>query len=184
MLFLFATASLAAAAFASAAPWFPAMVGDTFESALAALKARGVAYREQPAGADGGRRVEYSDGAEKVSLEFSPRESGGKRSLVLTHIRSVAPGSDARRDRVRTFEKEGQHWAYETARGAALRSASERSRYPVSAYLQWWTRTAAGGRAPSVTFLFQAARPVGSKPAGEETVLDVFLEDPRQPRRF
>jgi hypothetical protein len=154
------------------------MVGDSWESAVAALKARGVAYSEEPGGTRGNRRIVYSRGAERVTLEFASPDA----RPVLRHIRSVAPGSDERRSRVRSLEKDGQRWAYETSKTAGLRSAAERARYPVCASLQW-RPGAAGPRTPAVTFLFQAARPVGTKPGGEETVFDAFLEDANSPRR-
>jgi len=169
----------------------PVMVGQEHEQAVAALKARGIDFREEAAGA--GKRITYGGAEESVTLEFTmwpgdpnapasawQSADASDRRLLLTHILDVAPGSDARRAWVRTFEKEGRHWAYLPEKAMAQRPAAERARYPVVALLQL---PASSGSAP-VTFLFQAARPAGSPPGNETTALDVFLENPHKPRVF
>jgi len=169
----------------------PVMVGQEHEQAVAALKARGIDFREEAAGA--GKRITYGGAEESVTLDFTmwPKDSNAPASawesadtsnkrLLLTHILDVAPGSDARRNWVRTFEKEGRHWAYLSEKAMAQRPAAERSRYPVVAFLQW---PGSSGSAP-VTLLFQAARPAGSPPGKEATVLEVFLENPHKPHLF
>ncbi len=180
----------------------PIMVGDRYEAVLSALKAKSIAYDQEPKSASGvlsQGKVTYRDREEAVTLEFSlwpdnpnappAAYSAGSRDLkhlVLTHIRSVAPGSEARRNRVRAYEGGGQHWAYMTPQASNSRPQEDRARYPVAAFLQLLREkpNSKAGRVPSVTFLFQAARPVGSRPGNETTVLDIYLENPYRPRRF
>lgn len=167
------------------------MVGQEYGTAVAALKGKGIAFREEAAGA--GKKITYGGAGESVTLEFAmwPRdpeapasafraESAAEKHLVLTHILDVAPGSEPRRSWVRTFEKDGRHWAYLSEKALAERPAAERAKYPVAAFLQW---PRSSSSAP-VTFLFQAARAAGAPPGSETTALDVFLDNPHQPRRF
>ncbi len=168
------------------------MVGQDYDTALAALKAKGIVFQEEAAGA--GKKVSYGDAGESVALEFTPWpkdpdapasawEANGSaaKHLVLTHILDVAPGSDARRVWVRTFEKkDGKRWAYLPEKAAAERPAEDRAKYPVAAFLQW---PPSAGAAP-VTFLFKAARAAGTPPGSEATALDILLENPHRPRRF
>lgn len=166
-------------------------VGQEHEQAVAALKAKGIDFHEETAGT--GKRITYGAAGESVTLDFTmwPGDSNAPASswesadtsnkrLLLTHILDVAPGSEARRDWVRTFEKEGGHWAYLSEKAMAQRPAAQRARYPVVAFLQW---PGSSGSFP-VTFLFQAARPAGTPPGKETTALEVFLENPHKPRLF
>ena len=122
-----------------------------------------------------------------MSLEFTlwPKDPAAPASawesaspegkhLVLTQIRDVAPGSDARRAWVRGFEK-GGHWAYLTPEADAARPAADRTKYPVAAFVQWTS--------PPATVLFEAARPPGTPPGTEKTELSITLDNPHQPRR-
>jgi len=177
----------------SAAPGqnLPVMVGQPYDAAAAALKAKAIAFQEEPAGA--GKRIVYKAGTETVTLDFSmwpkdpkapasawaPGQTAGKQ-LVLTQILDVSPGSDARRAWVRTFEKEGRRWGYMSAEGQAERAAADREKYPVAAVLQW---PGTADSAP-VTFLFEAARPAGAPPGNEATALSISLDNPHKPRRF
>jgi len=176
----------------SAAPGqnLPVMVGQPYDAALAALKAKAVAYQEEPA--DTGKKIVYRADAESVTLDFSmwpkdpkapasawaPGQTG--KQLVLTRILDVAPGSDARRAWVRTFEKEGHRWGYLSEKAQAERTAADREKYPVAAVLQW------PGTADStpVTLLFEAARAAGTPPGNETTALSITLDNPHKPRRF
>lgn len=198
-----AFAVLLGAASALSAQTLPITVGDRYEAVISALKAKSIAFEKEPKSPTGPlsqAKVTYSNREESVTLEFSlwPDDrnappaaysagSPDSKHLVLTHLRSVAPGSEARRNLVRAYERDGQHWAYMTSQASNARPPEDRARYTVAAYLQLWRENPnrkAGGRVPSVTFLFQAARPVGSPPGNEPTVLDIHLENPYKPRRF
>lgn len=183
--------SLLAAVSAAPAQNLPVQVGQEYDAAVAALKGKGIDFREDKAG--DGRTLTYRNTAQSVTLDFSmwPKDPGAPASawqavgpsgkhLVLTHIQDVAPGSDARRAWVRTFEKDGKRWAYLPEKAAAARPAAEQKQYPVVAFLQWPRES---GSAP-VTLLFQAARAPGTPPGAEATALEIFLENPYQPRRF
>jgi hypothetical protein len=163
------------------------MVGQEYSAAVAALQAKGVAYQEEAAGS--GKKIAYGSGGESVTLEFTlwPKDPAAPPSawetaaaegkhMVLTRIRDVAPGSDARRAWVRSLEKDGRHWAYLSQPADAARPAADRSKYPVSAFVQWTL--------PPATLLFEAARPSGTPPGNERTELSIFLDNPHKPRRF
>ena len=168
------------------------MVGQDADAVRAALRAKGIAFHEEEAGT--GKRITYSDGDARVELALTlwPIDSAAPASawdpdskspkrLTLTHICDLAPGSDERRAWVRSYEKEGHRWAYLSEKASAQRTAEDRAKYPVAAWLQW-SRT--GKTEPWATFLFQAARPAGSPPGVEGTALDVYLENPHRPRRY
>ena len=172
----------------AAAQNLPVMVGEDHDTAVAALKARGIAYREEAASGDV-RRVVFSKDAENVTLEFAPwpadadapaaayeATSKAAKRLTLTRIVDLAPSSGARRAWVNGFARDGHGWAYLSETADANRSAADRSRYPVAAYLQWTK--------PPATFVFQAARPRGAPPGDEGTSLEIVLENPHKPRRF
>jgi hypothetical protein len=165
----------------------PVMVGQSYDTAVAALKSKGIAYKEAVGGT--GKTLTYASGAESVTLDFtlwpkdlaapaSAWEAAGPegKQLTLTHILDAAPGSDARRSWVRSFEKDDRHWAYLPATADAARPAAERSKYPVAALLQL--------AKPPATLLFEAARAAGTPPGTEMTALDITLENPHKPRRF
>ena len=176
-----------AAAPAALGQGFPVTVGQPYAEAVAALKAKGIAFREEAAGS--GKKVAYTDGSDSVTLEFGlwPRDPAAPASaweaagadgkhLVLTALRDVAPGSDQRRAWVRSLEKDGGHWAYLSPQAEAARPAAERTKYPVAAFVQWTS--------PRATVLFEAARAPGTPPGTEMTELSILLDNPHKPRRF
>lgn len=178
-------AALAAAAFAFAAPAqnLPVSVGQDHDTAVAALKAKGIAFQEAPSGE--GRRITYSAGNENVALEFSPWPkdanapasawdpgSTAPKQLTLTRIEDTAPSSEARRAWVNSLAKEGHGWAYLPAAEDGARPAADRSKYPVAAGLTW--------RTPPAKLVFQAARPMGAPPGAEATELVIELTRPRR----
>jgi hypothetical protein len=177
----------AAALSAAAAQSLPVMVGQDYESAVAALKAGSIAGKEEPAGA--GRKIFWTSGSQSVTLEFSPWPSDpnapasawasgstAARTLTLTRIVDTAPSSEARRAWVNSLAREGKGWAYLAPEAEAARTAADRAKYPVAASLTW--------QKPPAALLFQAARPAGTPPGSEPTQLDILLENPHGPRRF
>jgi hypothetical protein len=183
----FAAALSVAAAVPAAAQNLPVMVGQERDVAVAALKARGIAFREAETPGSG-RRITYAQNGEDVTLEFAPwpadpnapaaafeTSAAGKR-LTLVRILDLAPSSGARRAWVNGFAREGRGWSYLEGSADARRPAADRSKYPVAAALSW--------AKPPAAFLFQAARPAGSPPAEEATALEILLENPHKPRRF
>jgi hypothetical protein len=165
----------------------PVTVGQDYATAAAALKARGIAFQEEAAGP--GKKISYTAGGESVTIDFTlwPKDPAAPASawetaasegkhLVLTGIRDVAPGSDARRAWVRGLEKDGRHWAYLTPQADAARPSADRAKYPVAAVVQWTS--------PPATLLFEAARATGTPPGNEMTELSVSLDNPHKPRRF
>ena len=182
---LFAALSAAAAASASAQN-LPVMVGQDHATAVATLKARGIAFRDEEAGS--GRRIAYEKAGENVTLDFAPwpadasgpaasfePSAPGKR-MTLVRILDLAPSSGARRAWVNGFARDGRVWSYLEGKAEAARPAADRSRYPVAAALSW--------AKPPASFLFQAARRAGSPPGEEATALEIVLENPHKPRRF
>ncbi len=176
-----------AALSAAAAQNLPVMVGQDYESAVAALKGKGVAGKEEPAGP--GKKISWTSGSESVTLEFSPWPSdlnapvsawepgsAAPRKLTLTRILDTAPSSEARRAWVNSLAREGTGWAYLTPKAEAARTAADRAEYPVAASLSW--------QKPPAALLFEAARPAGTPPGGEMTKLEILLENPHRPRRF
>ncbi len=176
-----------AGADAAQAQNLPVTIGQPYEAAVAALKSKGIAYKEEASGSD--KKIGYSSVPESVTLEFAlwPKDPAAPPSawespdpqgkhLVLTRILDAAPGSDARRSWVRSLETDGQHWAYLSPSADAARPAADRSKYPVAAVLQWTN--------PPATLLFEAARAAGTPPGTEMTALDITLENPHKPRRF
>ena len=172
----------------AAAQNLPVMVGEDHDTAVAALKARGIPYREEAPSGDA-RRIVFSKDGENVTLEFAPwpadadapeaayeASSKAAKRLTLTRVVDVAPSSGTRRAWVNGFARDGHGWAYLSGAADTSRSAADRSRYPVAAYLQWTK--------PAATFLFQAARPPGTSPGDEATSLEIVLENPHKPRRF
>ncbi|MGH9368200.1 MAG: hypothetical protein ACRD3M_11060 [Thermoanaerobaculia bacterium] len=162
-------------------------MGQDHESAVAALRGRGIAFREENAG--GGRKIAWTEGSRSVTLEFAmwPKDpkapasaweagSAAEKRLTLTRILDAAPSSEARRSWVNSLAREGGGWAYLAAAADAARSEGDRAKYPVAARLEW--------RNPPATLLFQAARPPGTPPGSEPTQLDILLENPHRPRRF
>jgi hypothetical protein len=165
----------------------PVTVGQEYSAAVAALQGKGVQYQVEAAGS--GKKIAYGSGGESVTLEFTlwPKDPAAPASawetaategkhLVLTRIRDVAPGSDARRASVRGLEKDGRHWAYLSPPADAARPAADRSKYPVAAFMQWTS--------PPATLLFEAARTPGTPPGNEMTELSIFLDNPHKPLRF
>ena len=177
-----------AGAMAAGAQTLPVMVGQDRDAAVAALKAKGISFQE-----DAGKTISYQKAGESVTLDLAawPKSptapaaawdagTSAERHLVVAHILDVAPGSDARRAWVRTFERDGKHWAYLSEKASSARPDSARSQYPVVALLQ--LPPPSGGW--PATLLFQAARPAGTPPAGETTALEIFLDNPHHPRQF
>lgn len=165
----------------------PVTIGEEYAAAAAALKAQGIEFQDTAAGS--GRQIVYSSAGESVTLDFAmwPKDADAPASawqrpgnegkhLVLTHILDVAPGSDARRAWVRSFARDGRRWAYLSPQADAARPSADRAKYRIAAYLQWTS--------PPATFLFEAARAVGSAPGDEMTALDVTLDNPHSPRHF
>jgi len=169
----------------------PVTIGQDHDAAVAALKSKGIAFQE--VAAEGGQTISYEKGGESVTIDVRPWPKDAKAPasaweagssapmhLVVTHLLDVAAGSDARRAWVLSYERDGKHWAYLPEKAAAARPASQRTQYPVVALLQ--LPPPAGGF--PATYLFQAARPQGSKPGAETTALEIFLDNPHHPRQF
>src|SRR5262245_17230145 len=145
----------------AAAQNLPVEVGQDHETAVAALKKKGIAFDESAAGED--RTIRYSQGSESVVLDFAPwpkdpkapasaweKGSAAPKQLTLTRIRDTAPSSEGRRAWVNTLAREGHGWAYLGPQENRARSAEDRTKYPVAAGLEWKT--------PPTRLLFQAAR--------------------------
>jgi hypothetical protein len=181
-------AAFGAAAFPPAAPAqsLPVEVGQDHETAVAALKKKGIAFAESAAGEN--RTIRYSEGSESVVLDFTPwpkdpkapasaweKGSSAPKQMTLTRIQDSAPSSEARRAWVNTFAREGQGWAYLGSQENRARSVEDQTKFPVAAGLEWKT--------PAARLLFQAARPAGTPPGNEATVLVIDLINPHLPRR-
>jgi hypothetical protein len=179
----FGTAALSLAA---SAQNLPVELGQAHETAVAALKQKGIAFDESASGEN--RTIRYSQGGESVVLEFAPwpkdpkapasaweKGSSAPKQLTLTRIQDAAPSSEARRAWVNKLAREGQGWAYLGPAENRARSVEDRTKYPVAAGLQW--------RTPPARLLFQAARPAGTPPGTEMTELVIEMTNPHQPRR-
>lgn len=158
-------------------------VGQNLKTVLATLEARGIHSQQTAAGDD--RTVTYTEGAESIVLDFSPcptdpgasasdRAPGSKakKELTLVRIRDSAPSSEARRAWVNSLARDGRNWAYLKPEEDAARPASDRTKYPVAAGLEW--------QKPPAKLRFQAARAAGTPPGDEPTELVIELLRPHR----
>lgn len=166
---------------------------DALVAALAAAHVQ--AHSEKQPG--GGSRLTYRRGPDTYTVDLAPWPKPGSPEpayltpspsdpITVTHVRVAGPSSDQKRRWMKTYERDGRAWV-RTPDTSPHRTADERKRYGVSAYMQWWDRSPdanAKARVPSVTFLFQSERPPNTPFGSEPTILDVTLENPWHPRRF
>jgi hypothetical protein len=186
-----------------AAQDLPVQVGDSYDSAVAALRKKAIAFQEKkspPTGAPTQVAINYEKGDDRVALDFSlwpdsptaPARAyepagapGVPRHLTLTHVRVVGHNSEAAHRWRQSMRRDpAKNWVYLPAR--ANPRTGDAKLYPTAGYLQW-TRLHPDpkrGSVPWVTFLFQAQRPKGTEPRQESTILDIFLENPYSPRTF
>jgi hypothetical protein len=166
---------------------------DAFVAALTAEKV--VAKRDKLP--NGGSRFTYRRGADVYTVDTAPwpalgapetqyQKPSASDPLTVTHVHVAGPSSDQKRRWMKSFERDGRAWV-RLADASPNRTAEEKKRYGVSAYMQWWDKSPdpkAHARVPSVTWLFQSERPPNTPFGTEPTILDVYLENPWHPRRF